>query len=199
MGVTHAVCGDVQLREAGHGDAGLLDGVNEAVSRRHGHGEVQLLWTTRRVRRQQHIGVQHHPLALPQAHCLAQQHYVTWRWSEVKGQSIRRTVGHFLFFKFFRIYFRLQTSSDTKERLKRLHFAECCRSRRRRCTQRRRANARPQLLHLLLQLIIHQPRRSGLSPGSEDLEPEGGLAAACSPNQQRCCSQLQGGVHLNNA
>lgn len=49
VGVADSVRGDVQLREAGQRDSGLLDGVDEAVSRRDRHRVDQLLRTTRRV------------------------------------------------------------------------------------------------------------------------------------------------------
>ncbi len=74
VGVTHSVCGDIQLCEGAQRDSGLLDGVDEAVSRRDRHRVDQLLRTTGRVRRQQDVGVQDDPLPLRQTHRLAQQH-----------------------------------------------------------------------------------------------------------------------------
>lgn len=79
VGVTHSVCGDVQLCEGAQRDSGLLDGVDEAVPRRDRHGVDELLRTPGRVWRQQDVGVQDDPLPLHQMHCLAQQHQVTWR------------------------------------------------------------------------------------------------------------------------
>lgn len=77
MGVTDSLCGHMQLCEGAQGDAGLLDGVDEAVLRRRRHRVAQLLRTTRRVRRHQDVGIQDDLLTFHQAHGPAQQHQVT--------------------------------------------------------------------------------------------------------------------------
>lgn len=47
MGVTHSVCGHVQLCEGEQRDAGTLDGVDEAVPGRDRHRVDQLLGVAR--------------------------------------------------------------------------------------------------------------------------------------------------------
>lgn len=72
----------VQLGEAGQRDAGTPDGVDQAVSRRDGDGEDQLLGSTRRVQRQQDVRVQDDTLSLHQVDGAGPQDDLTWTQSD---------------------------------------------------------------------------------------------------------------------
>lgn len=100
VGVTHSVRGHVQLREGDQRDSGLMDGVDEAASRRDRHRVDQLLRAPGRVRRQQDVGVQDDTLALRQTHRLTLQHQVTCRTPQGGGQNtfmVSEEVKHFFY------------------------------------------------------------------------------------------------------
>lgn len=77
MGVTHPLGGHVQLCEGEQWDAGMLDSVNEPMLWQHRHRVDQFFWKTRRVGRQEDVGVQDEPLPHPHSRSVTHQFHIT--------------------------------------------------------------------------------------------------------------------------